>query len=418
MHDIRLVLGIWLITGVVDGAVHVALRRRRWNWSVGLVLHAGWSLLMWWGVLGMGVHPDPMIRAGVGIILTAAMATAVLMPLTGEVDLRDYAVLAWITGAVLYAVQVSDPLAVAFMIGAGSALVAGWWFYCAPGTETLRAARLLGVAAGLLLAAAIFLPVQVTAVATKFAFVAWLYIAVLVIYTGCIPVQGWLVSVLHRLQGRHLLLWISVVVPGTLIVLERAIQIQPLPVQNIILQTTLGIGCISAVWEGILSVRMSSPRERHARLLLMDTALMVVGVGSGSPYGWTGTFLLVLVHVGTLAFVGDREGSTTGRKGRMGAWILLGGIPFTGVFWGRWLILLAAWDAGSWYPWFVIAAMGLAAFSSFRQARFERDLPEVTPAFRSWIPLGILSLQLVLGLAPATICSFVFGMTLLPGVGH
>ncbi len=418
MHDIRLVLGIWLIVGMLDGVLYAVLGRRKWSWSMGLVLHLAWVILLWWGMLLMGTTPGPMVRAGAGTLLAASFAAGILMPLTGESDLREYAVLAWSTGAFLYALDVTDPLAVAIMIGAGTALIAGWWFYRTPGWETLRAARLLGIAAGMLLAVAVFLPVQVTAVSTKFAFVAWLYIAVIAILAGCIPVQGWAVSILHRLQGRQLLLWMCVMVPGMLIVLERAIRIEPAPVENIILGSTIGIGCISAVWEGLLSLRMTSPRERHARLLLMDVALMVVGVGSGSPYGWTGALLLVLVHIGTLPFVGDREGSGSGRVSRAAAWVLLGGVPFTGVFWGRWMILLAAWNAGSWYPWCVCLAMLCAAAASMRQVRFAYRLPGEKMTLRSWSSLGVLSLQLVLGVAPAAIGSAVFGMTLLPGVGH
>ncbi len=418
MHDIRLDLGVWILVGLVDSLLYTVLRRRRWSWSLGLVLHVVWTACLWWGLFMLGTHPGAMVRAGAGTLLVAAAGAGFLMPLSSETELRDYAVLAWSTGAFLYALYVTDPLAVAIMTGAGIALIAGWWFYRTPGSETLHAARSLGIAAGLLLAAAIFLPVQATAVPTKFAFVAWLYIAVIAILSGCVPVQGWAVSSLHRLEGKQLLLWVGVILPGAIVALERAIRMQPLSVQNIVLGTALGLGCISAVWEGLLALRMSSPRERHARLMLMDVSLMVVGVGSGSPYGWTGALLLVLVHVGTLPFVGDREGSSTDRVVRTGAWTFLGGIPFTAVFWGRWMVLLAAWNAGSWYPWCVCAAMALAAVASFRQARFALQLPAQSARFQSWCSLGALAFQLALGLAPAALGSAVFGMTLLPGVGH
>jgi formate hydrogenlyase subunit 3/multisubunit Na+/H+ antiporter MnhD subunit len=237
-----------------------------------------------------------------------------------------------------------------------------------------------------------------------------------------VPLHGWW-PVLAEAMSPALAVLVGVAFPvvGLTILADLAVR-NPLLVAAPLARQTLVIGGMLSVIGGALLALTAGglPADRPRRLLpaaaIHDLGAVILGIGLVSAEGTAGAMLdlsgrvlaLVLLAAALEGLQCARVGQGGRRAGEVAvagvifAGLSLGGIPLTGTFPGRWLILRLTFDANPALGVILLASGGLVALSFLELLRQDMVFPAAgsRPSPLSIGVVGLIVLSIALGLWP------------------
>jgi hypothetical protein len=213
------------------------------------------------------------------------------------------------------------------------------WVAAAPARATLAAGRVATLGAAALVAASVFLPVDVATVSPRAHLAGGLLAGGIGAGLALMPLGGWVTGGARLLRGVALAPWALLLLPALLLTAQPLQGILPPDARSTFGYILLPAGAISAGWAALRG--LSSPGgERYPRVLLADLGLVAMGLSAPQPGARLGTLLLLLTHlcVGPLLL---QDPAAALPRPRHLAWLALSGVPPSPAFWGRFALLAA-----------------------------------------------------------------------------
>lgn len=263
------------------------------------------------------------------------------------------------------------------------------------------------------------------------AFALALLLAGLLLKAAIFPLHGWLPLAHASAPGAVSAVLSALVVKVAVLVLWRLYQgpgqaVGMLEAGPVL--ATLGAGAI--VYGSLLAFRQNRLKPVIAYSTVAQLGYLLLVLGMPLSAAWQGAWIHLLAHglakaamflaaANLLRGLGDdRLTLLAGAGARLPlsamaiglAAVSLMGLPPSGGFIGKWLMLQAAFDAGAWH-WFAVLLLGslLAAAYLFRVLAYLLEQPEESPPalkapvapLAEWLALSLALLAIVLGFAAA-----------------
>jgi hypothetical protein len=278
-------------------------------------------------------------RPAAGVLLVSALAATLWLLLAPPPDSGEILLLAVCGALAAVALAAGSPLIWAVCFVAASALMGVRWVAAAPARATLAAGRVATLGAAALVAASVFLPVDVATVSPRAHLVGGLLAGGIGAGLALMPLGGWVTGGARLLRGVALAPWALLLLPALLLTAQPLQGILPPDARSTFGYILLPAGAISAGWAALRG--LGSPGgERYPRVLLADLGLVAMGLSAPQPGARLGTLLLLLTHlcVGPLLL---QDPAAALPRPRHLAWLALSGVPPSPAFWGRFALLAA-----------------------------------------------------------------------------
>jgi hypothetical protein len=336
----------WAVAGLL-GAV-VLPRRRRRRLAVLVPLAASIAALL---SLGGGADLSASAASGglllgrpaAGLILLCAIAVTVCLLLSPPTDGGELLILAACGALSALALASGSPLIWGVCFVAGFALLGMRLVAAAPSRITLAAARVATLGAAALLAAAPFLPVDVSSPRPRAHIAGGLLAAGVAAGLALVPLGGWMTGTARAVRGAALAPWALLLMPALVLSAQPLQILLPTDARSVFGFILLPAGALTAGWAALRAL-VAVDAERYARVLLVDLGLVAMGLATPQPGARLGSLLLVLTHLCVAPLLLQEARSTETRPRRF-SWLALSGIPPSPAFWGR-FALLSALTAG------------------------------------------------------------------------
>ena len=396
----------WAAGGIVASLLLPRLRRRRLAAVVPLAAAlaalltlgggADLSAVAAQGGLGLG-------RAAGGLELVSALAVTVCLVLSPPPDSGEVIVIAACGALSALAVATGSPLLFGLCLLGGTALFGVRLVNAAPSRATLAAARVGSLGAAALVAAAPFLPVDVSSTPPR-AHVAGGFLAGGVAAGfALVPLGGWVVGTARQLRGAVLAPWALLLLPALLLGTQSLQEVLPLLARSAVAGVLLPAGALSLGWAALRGLSAPDP-ERYPRVLLADLGLVAMGMATDQPGARLGSLVLMLTHLCLGPLLLQSPVAVLARPRRL-AWLALSGVPPTPAFWGRFSIVAGLTAGLGGVPLLVtmpaLGAVAVTAVHALAEAG-AADPGSAGPAARAaaWLPpLAALTFGLVPTLA-------------------
>jgi hypothetical protein len=343
-------------------------------------------------------------RAAGGMALVSALATTVAMVLSPPADSGDIVVIGGCGALSVLAMATGSPVVWATCFVGAFALLGIRWLAAAPSRSTLAAARVATLGSASLVAAAPFLPVEATTLATRSHLVAALLAVGVAAGIGLLPVGGWVIGSARHLRGASLVPWLTLLVPALLLTVVPAEVELPGDAQSMFAGVILPMATVTAAWSG-LNALLVADGERYIRVLVADLALVALGLATQDNGARLGALVLVLTHLFVSPLTLQEPLAAFTRQRRL-AWLALSGVPPSPAFWGRFALVTGSVASYGGLPLLLtLPTMGALLAVSLRAIAAARTAGAATRAtagtsravrLAAWLaPLAAIALGLV-----------------------
>jgi hypothetical protein len=404
----------WLGAGSLAAILVRLLRRRR----IAVMVPAAGALAAW--LVGAGPGHESVVlaqngltldREALGLLAVGGASLTLVLLIAPRLDGREAFWYGVIGAMDTIALATGLPAVLAVALFAVVAATALRWVGAAPSRTSLAAARVPGVGAASLLAAAPFLPLVGIISGPRPVIAATLLAAGIGALLALFPLGGWAVGAIGSLRATEVAPWMLATAPAVLLIAQRIPAATPTAGDDFARLLLVG-GLTSALLHAVMALRVPA-RLRYGRVFLADLGLAAAAVGSSHPaLALEGGLLLVLAHL-ALAPVLLAGGGPEHPPLARAAWLGLAGLPPAPTFWARYLLLAAVVPVGPGQAAAALLAAGLLTIASLLTVvRFPAGVsrPEHPghPAgvITGWLAVGS---ALALGVAPAAAAAAVFG---------
>lgn len=332
----------WAVGGVL-AAIFLPHRRRRRLAALVPLAAAIVALLTLGGGADLSAIAAPggllLGRAAGGLALLCALATTVALVLAPPPDGGDIFVVGACGALAVLAMATGSPLVWGGCLVGGMVLLGIRWLAATPARSTLAAARIGTLGAAALVAAAPFLPVDVTSIAPRVHLVGALLALGITALLGLLPLGGWLTGSARVLRGAALVPWALLLMPALVVTTQSTQTVLPAGSRVVFGWLLLPVGVLTAAWAA-LNALLVSDAERYVRVLVADLGLVALGLASQENGARLGSLLLLLTHVCVAPLTLQEPSAVVARQRRL-AWLALSGIPPSPAFWGRFALTTA-----------------------------------------------------------------------------
>jgi hypothetical protein len=383
----------WASAGLLAALLLPRLRRRRLAALVPLAAAIA-ALLSRGGGADLTAAAAPgglsLGRAAAGLALVCALAATVCLLLAPPPDSGEVLVVAAAGSLSAVALASGSPLTWGLCFVASFALLGVRLIAAAPARSTLAAARVSTLGAATLVAAAPFLPVDITSVPPRAHLAGGLLAGGIAAGFALVPLGGWVSGSGRLVRGAALAPWALLISPALLLTAQSLQNVLPVAARLTFAAILLPAGAVSAVWGAVRGLSVPD-HDRYARVLLADLGLVAMGLATPAPGARLGSLLLMLTHlcVGPLLV---HEPSASASRPRRLAWAALSGAPPSPAFWGRFALITAL--AGAFGGTVLLAAIpvvGGVLVIALRASMAASSAPPAGPPGRAarlaaWLP--------------------------------